>query len=395
MTSSTLPTITDVTLEELEADPYPFYAKWREESPVVRVEAIDQVLITRWADCERIGADATRVDTHSAIANRIFGPHILTMGGDAHTHLRKAVDAPLRPKAVRSYVNELVRPVAREYVETIRGLGRLDATTELLELISVRVVGNIIGIGAHDDLTLQRWFQHMNLGLNNFGRDEAAQQLADTATSEVDAFTKTEMDRLLTEPNETSLSHLLHTATPDGKPRAFEDLIGTIRILILGGMQEPGHGAAAALYGLLTQPEQAQAVTNDPGLLSEAIQEGLRWIPPFQAVQRRLLEDFDFDGVIVPAGTDVQVMIASANRDPAHYSDPDTFNIYREPVPIASFGYGAHYCAGHFLARAIASASLEEIFAQLPNIRLDPERPAKVTGFGVRGVKNLPVVWDV
>ena len=86
-------------------------------------------------------------------------------------------------------------------------------------------------------------------------------------------------------------------------------------------------------------------------------------------------------------------MLASANRDPARFENPDAFLLDRPRKPNASFGYGAHYCSGNSLSREIGRISLEELFRAAPNIRLDPDRAVDVQGWRFRGVTRLPAVW--
>ena len=99
-------------------------------------------------------------------------------------------------------------------------------------------------------------------------------------------------------------------------------------------------------------------------------------------------------GLLFPAGTEVGLMIGSANRDPFRYADPDVFDLDRTTRTHVAFGYGTHFCIGHSIARVLGQVVLEEMFGQLPRLRLDPERAPVVHGWAVRGAKTLPLVWD-
>lgn len=392
--TSTAPTVDDVSLEQLEDDPYPFYARLRREAPVAYLPLLDQWLIARWEDCEAVAAQEDKLGAMSRRSHDYFGPSILTAEGDVHRWLRSGVDAPLRPGAVQGYIEERTRPVATAYIERLRSDGGCDATQDLLELISVRVIGDVLGLEDVDDDTLQRWFHALSAGLTDFDRSDDVAAEAVAARDELDAYMRVAIDRVTATPNDGGLSHMVHTGIVDGVTRTYDDLISTIRVIILGGLQEPGHGAAASLLGLLEDPAQWQAAQADTvPAVSRAVHEGLRWISPFGLVARTAREDIDVADVTIPAGSELVFVVASANRDEARYEDPDRFDFARPRQKHAAFGYGAHFCSGHFIARRLEQIALEEVVRLLPGLRLDPDRAPVIHGFSVRGVVELPVVW--
>jgi len=313
-----------------------------------------------------------------------------------HTWLRGGVDPPLRPRAVQGYIEELARPVARGYVEELRPAGSGDATVDLLERISVRVIGDVLGLKDVDDRTLQRWFHGLNAGMTNVSGDPGVRAQSDAVQAELDAYMAEAVERLTANPDDSGLSHMVHSGLDEGAPpRTFDDLIGTIRVIILGGFQEPGHGAAASLLGVLLDDEQKAMVLTEPDkAIPAAVHEGLRWIAPFGLHERQARVDIELHGETIPAGAEVALSCASANRDERRYEDGERFDITRPRQTHASFGYGAHFCSGHFISRRLEQIILEETFAGLPGLRLDPDREPMVFGFAVRGVKHLPVVWD-
>jgi cytochrome P450 len=189
---------------------------------------------------------------------------------------------------------------------------------------------------------------------------------------------------------------MIHHGMPEGRVRSVDDIVGTVGTMIVGGFQEPAHGAANALLGLLGRPEQAAAVAADPrGLSAAVVHEGLRWIPPFNMTEKLTTADVVLGGTLIPCGTEIALVIGSANRDGRRFADPDTFDLRRERTNNFAFGFGAHFCVGHYVARQIAQVAVEELFLRLPGLRLDPDREPFVHGWMVRAAKTLPVVWDV
>lgn len=387
--------IAATTIEELEADPYPLWRRMRAERPVAFVPALGAWMVTRWDDCHAL-TDRKVLRNSTQQLDDYFGlPNILSMEGSEHKALRKGIDVRFRPQAIARDYEQFARPIARRYVEEVRPQGRCDAATDLLERISVRTIGDMLGLADVDDETLLRWFHALASGMVDFERDDDVAARARAAVAEIDEDMRARLDRLARDPDDSALAHMVHVGTPDGRPRTFDELIPTIRVIILGGFQEPGHGAANSLYGLLADPEQLALALADPAeAIPGAVHEGLRWIAPFGFADRRALEDIEIAGATIPAGADIALVLSSCNRDETRYVDADRFDLRRERIPHASFGFGTHYCSGHAVTRPFEEIALEEVLAGLPGLRLDPERPPVVQGVAVRGAWSLPVVWD-
>jgi cytochrome P450 len=182
---------------------------------------------------------------------------------------------------------------------------------------------------------------------------------------------------------------------PTGAVRDLEEIIGDVGVMIVGGFQEPAHGAANTLHGLFTRPDQAARLAADPAEWSgAAVEEGLRWLAPFGMTEKLTTADVTVGGVLFPAGTEVALVLASANRDETRYAESGAFDLDRPPLGHASFGYGLHFCLGHFVARQLEQVMIEEMFTRLPGLRPDPDRPPTVHGWAVRAAKRLPVLWD-
>jgi cytochrome P450 len=146
------------------------------------------------------------------------------------------------------------------------------------------------------------------------------------------------------------------------------------------------------LYALLAHPEQWAAVVDQPALAARAVEEGLRWDGPLHCTERIALRPQVLDGVAIPDGALVNVVLAAANRDPVRFADPDQFDIEREPVSNLGFGFGPHYCIGAALGRAEAVTTVRTLAARWPNLNLACDtadvrhRPHLI----FRGLTNVP-----
>ena len=385
----------DVALEILEDDPYPTYAWMRRHRPVAYVPETGRVWITTWDLCDKAGRNDALFGPTRDVFHAVYGnPNVMSLTGAEHLAHRTALNARFRPRAVNGY-REQLRATAARYVDAVRDRGAADASTEILERVSLRAVGDVLGFNdVHDDVLI-RWFHGFAAYLVDFGRSSEVAEHGRAIKAEVAAYLRARLDQLAAHPDGSTLSHLLHDGMPEGTVRGLEEIIGDVGVMIVGGFQEPAHGAANSLHGLFTRPDQAARLRADPSAWSAAaVEEGLRWLAPFGMTEKLTTADATVGDVPFPAGTEVAMVLGSANRDETRYADPDVFDLDRPRQSHASFGYGLHFCLGHFVARQLEQVMLEEMFTRLPNLRPDPDREATVQGWAVRAAKRLPVVWD-
>jgi cytochrome P450 len=387
-----------LTSDNLFRDPYPVYARLRREAPVCHFPETGEWFVTRWSDCQTVGAKDTLFgpsDSSGRPEARVMGmPNVLSMSGPEHACLRKGIDENLGAEKVNGYIDGLARPIVSRFIESIRKKSAADLTTELFEPISVRIIGDLVGFVDVGVDTLMRWFHSLNGGLQK-PNDPDAMAACDRAREEIDDVMRPLVERVTARPDHSLISHVVHGGMTDGRVRSFDEIMPTMRVIVLGGLQEPGHGAANAALGLLQDPAQAAALAADPtGLAQRAYDEGLRWIAPIGVTPRLAREDFELAGTVIPQGASVAIVLASANRDETRFENADRFVLDRPRKQHASFGYRPHFCSGHYLSRSIGRIALEEVFRLLPKLRLDPNGEVVSKGWRFRGVMNLPVVWD-
>lgn len=394
--TSALDIVCDLRLAELEVDPYPFYDTMRDTSPIVYVPETGRVWLLTWDLCKRAGVEDAVFGPTKKEHERVYGRgNVMSLTGQKHRTIRNAANAPLRPRQIKGYYETGIRATTQRYLADVRADGAADATLEIFEPMAQRVVGDVLGFNEVDDDTLGRWFHVLAAYLVDYGRDARAAEESRSVKAEIREYVEARLERWSSDPDNTAISHLLHDGMPEGEVRRLEEILPTVSVLIVGGFQEPAHLIASTVYGLLTHPEQARQLQEDPTRWCRpAIAEGLRWLPPFGYTEKLTTEDVTLDGVLIPAGTEIAMVIGSANRDPAHFERPDEFDIDRPDQENLSFGFGSHFCIGHNLARALGEVVLEEIFPALPNLRLDPERPTIVSGWQTRAPKSMPVRWD-
>ncbi len=350
-------------------------------------------LATTWDAAMQVATDPETfaADMPDSPIDRSFGsPTILTCDGERHRELRRSIDPKYRPHEVDGYIAELVDPIVARQLAAIEGRGEAELMADYFEPVSVLSLGAVLGLADVDADTLRRWFAALADGGTNFERDPDKQARSDAACAEIDDRLGPLLDRLEQEPDESTISHMIWSGTEDGRPRARERYLPSLKVMLLGGMQEPGHGAGSVLYALLRHPQQLAELRADlDRLLPAAIDEGMRWISPIGTLGRRTTEEVELGGARLPADVAVAAVISSANRDPDRFAEPDRFDMHRDRGRLATFGFGHHFCSGHAFAKAQERIALRALLERHGELELAAEPP--ITGWEFRAPRELRV----
>jgi cytochrome P450 len=385
-----------VTVEELDRDPYPVYARLRSDAPVCLVPAVGLWFVTRWADVEAAATQpevfCSRVDP-SPLERTMGGESILLLDGEPQKRLRAMLDPSLRPRVVEATTPELIEPLARELLDALEGRGEAELMSEYFEPISVLGLGRVLGLGHLDGDTLRSWFHGLAEGATNFEDDPAKWKVADATATEIDVELAPVFERLHADPDESTIATMLALAEGTLEERVAT-ILPTLKVILLGGMQEPGHAAGSTLVGLL-ESRQLGAVLDDLALVRDAVEEGLRWVSPIGTQTRRALVETELGGITVPAGANLGLLVSSANRDAEVWGPTaDDYNLFRPKRTHAAFGFGTHFCSGHHFSRVQMRIALARLLERVPGLRLDPDRPPLFTGWEFRAPRHLHVLWD-
>ncbi len=387
-----------ITVAELERDPYPVYARLRAEAPVAYVPAVDLWLVTRWADVRAVASDpavfSSRMDD-SPLDVAFGGTSILTTDGAAHKDIRRSLDAKYSPRAVRGYIDDLVGPIVEERLAAMAARGTVDLLAEYFEPISVLSLGQVLGLGHLDAGTLRHWFHGLHQGAINFEKDPGRQQVSDDVAAEIDAALEPVLARISSAEEDSTIAHMLFSGVLDGGRRDIAEIMPTLKVILLGGMQEPGHGAASTTYALLADPAALERVRADlHGMVPVAVEEGLRWMSPIGTQTRQVRREVELGGTTLPVGARVGSVVASANRDETVFPDPDRYSLDRPRTSHAAFGFGLHACVGHAFSRAQIAIALRRLLQTYPGLRLDGSVGIEFQGWEFRAPRALHVRLD-
>ncbi|GAB2778070.1 cytochrome P450 [Amycolatopsis magusensis] len=383
-----------VTLSELEADPYPAYARLRREEPVSWVPEAGQWLVTRWHDVRTVLTDADRFTTDqpaSSLIGLCGGTPLLLREGEAHHDLREAFRHDFDAHRVTDFVDTIARPVARRVADRIGAAGRADLAGDYFEPVSVIGLTTLFGLDSGTDV-LQRWGRVLTEVANDFGRDPAVTTAAAAVMGEDAAVTEA-VSRLRARPDGSVISHLLHHDRPPGRARPDADVMPVLKHLGLSAL-EPGWLAGWTLVALWSAPDQLAAVHADRSLLGAAVYEALRWSGPVGVLGRRTTRAVTLGGREIPAGALIAAAIASANRDEEVFTGPDRFDLHRDVRTHLGFGAGPHHCPAHPLVTALARTALDVLIERMPGVRPAPGRHATPHGWKLRLPGALDAVWE-
>jgi cytochrome P450 len=208
-----------------------------------------------------------------------------------------------------------------------------------------------------------------------------------------DLFARVLAERRL-EPRDDLMS-VLAQAELDGTRLDDEAIYAFLRLLAPAGAETTYRSSSNLLFGLLSHPDQLEALRDERGLMPQAIEEGLRWECPLTGITRTAMRDVQIGDVTVPAGSLVAVNLAAANRDETRYENPDAFDLFRPQKTHMAFAFGPHRCLGMHLARVETTVVVNALLDRLPGLRLDPDAvDVHITGLTFRSPLALPVRFE-
>jgi cytochrome P450 len=386
---------TEISVEQLEADPYPIYKQLREEEPVCFVDSVGLWLVTRWDDVQHVdkSPDLFTGETEPSTLRRTFGPNLLASEGAYHDRIRKIIYPWFRVGAIGDYPDSVITPLANELVDAFADRGSCDLLAEFAEPLSARVLKRALGLSFVEEATLRRWFVELATGAANFEGDPAKQEIADAASDEVNETLAPVIERLEREPDDTLLSSMVHTEV-GGERLTREEIQSNLKVMIVGGLQATTDLIGLSIWAILSHPEQLEEVRADPKLVDPAIEEAARWHSPVGTSTRQTTRDVELGGVKLEQGALVAAVLASANHDERNWTEPERYDIHRREGSHLAFATGPHLCIGARLARYETRAAWRILLDRLPGLRLDPEQPIEISGWEFRSPHHLHVQWS-
>jgi cytochrome P450 len=384
---------------EGHADPYPLYRQLRELAPLHR-SGLDGVwYVSGFEACRHLLGDARIgknqqfiVPRHGVdpervrLAQRRRRTSMITANPPEHTRLRGSAKGAFIPPTMEA-LRPRVAAIVNERLDRLAELGEADVMAELAFPMPVTVVGEMVGVPEED----REWFRPLMrilVSSDSFNRSPEMHTRVEQAGDELDAYFVELIARRRKEPTDDLLSYFVGQA--DDGLLDEDELFATVTLLFFAGFLTTTNLIGNGLAALFDHPAEQARLWAHPELAASAVEEIVRFDSPVQFVHRNVLEDLEFDGHRLAAGDIVLGLLASANRDPARFADPDRFDVGRPDNLHLAFAWGLHFCLGARLARMegqLVFAGLVERFA-----RVEPAGAAvRNPGLAIRGYDSLPV----
>jgi cytochrome P450 len=397
----------DLFTPEFSRDPNPTYARLRAERPVCPVTSprFDSFLITRYDDAKAALTDPRlSKDLYGPQEKyrEIFGPNSAALNKNMlhcdppeHTRLRHLVSQTFTARRVEA-LRPRTREVVDELIDAIAPRGRADLMAEFALPLPVTVICELLGVPVAERAEFfQLTYVIRTRGTAGRGSDEDQAAVQD-AQQALAAYLRELIGRKRAQPADDLLSALVAARDQDSK-LSERELVSTAFLLLFAGHQTTSDFLGNAVVALLTHPDQLALLLERPDLLPGAVEELLRFDGSVPVASPRFaLEDVEYRGVRIPAGSIVTIVLNAADHDPAYFTEPEDLDITRRDNPHIAFGFGVHFCLGVSLARMEGQIALGTLLGRLPDLALavPPEqlrRPPAASPF--RGLLELPVTF--
>ncbi|WP_406231979.1 cytochrome P450 [Nocardia sp. NBC_01009] len=381
---------------DVHSDPYPYYARLREQAPVLRNDADDFWALSRHADVLAALRDSDRFSSANGLrmepafwgpqAERFFS--FVAMDPPKHTRLRGLVTRAFTQRRVQSLEPRL-RSIANTLLQPLLERGSFDLMADFAGPFPTEVISELVGVPAADRDMVRK------LGMEIMYTDEESTDLRPEAMQAIGAlvgyYTELTIERSKTRSDDL-LSGLLDAA--DGEDRLSpEEIVGVLILLVGAGIETTMLTLGNTWHAAALHPEQRRKAFD--GRIDDWIAESMRYDPSSQTQLRTTTEQIELHGVRIPADARMLLIAGSANRDPEVFDNPDTFDLDRDTSRSLAFGSGRHHCLGSNLALLELRVALKEIVAAVADYEVDTERLRRIHSSNNRGFASLPTTVTV
>jgi cytochrome P450 len=395
----------DLWSPEARIDLLPVYARMRREAPVARLlsphQRVPLWVVSRYKDTVELLRDPrfTKDKYRLSDADRLryfrvdeigqLDRHMLNVDPPDHTRLRALVAQAFTPRRVES-LRPRITAIAHRLLEALPPHGSVDLLEAFAFPLPVTVIAELLGVPAEDQDRFREWTT--TLLTPPSGGD--VEPLRKTAL-QLQQYFQSFLARCRAEPRDDLTSALL-AAEEQGDRLTGVELMSMVFLLMIAGHETTVNLISNGVWALLRHPEQLERLRADPPLIDSAVEEMLRYCGPVRHTTSRFaVQDTEFLGQRIPAGEMIMASLLSANHDAEQFSEPERFDITRQPNRHIAFGFGLHFCIGAPLARLEATIAIPLLLERLPGLRfgLDPATLRWRHGLLIHGLERLPVAF--
>ncbi|MFI1740484.1 cytochrome P450 [Streptomyces sioyaensis] len=380
------------------ADPYPLYAELRENG-VARQDDGSYLVgtyheIAALLHDPRISSDRRHRTAPDETAEEQLPPSFIGLDDPEHHRLRglamRSFGPPHTPDRIDGMHEEITR-IVQDLIAGFQGKERIDVVDDFAYPLPVTVICRLLGVPTEDEPRFRLWSDAIVAGFDPTpGEDPMERQRAGTEARKAMGLYLGELaERRRGHPSDDMLSAFVNDAGPGGQLTPLETMTTAV-LLLIAGHETTVNLITNGMLTLLRHPEALERLRSEPALMPLAVEELLRFEPPVQMLpQRTPLADVEVAGITVPRGSPLILMLASGNRDPRRFADPDRFDPAREDNQHLGFGSGVHSCFGAPLARLETQIALHALLRHLDTPRLVEDPPEYRRSPVLRGPRHL------
>ncbi len=362
----------------------------RDAEPISWVPALGGWLVTSHALArEMLGrGDHFTVWAEPNLVRASLGVMMLTSDGDEHARQRGPFDEPFRVRPVRERFADPVAHRVDALLAELAPRGRCELVEEFAAPFAIGLAGDVLGLSLDDVARVQEFYEAF-AGAMTYDGDPAPQRRADDARAQLNAILLDEVRRSRSQPDNSITSAV---ANDPARGLSDDEIVAQLRVILFGAIETVESTIANAVLLLLQHPEQLAELRSEPALAGNAIEEGMRLIPPVAFIERWTATPCTLGGVALGPGEFLGVSTVAANRDPAVFDDPVRFEIRRANARHhLTLSHGQHHCLGFNLGRMQCQAAVTAILERLPGLELvhapEPE------GFAFRRPATVELRW--
>jgi cytochrome P450 len=311
-----------------------------------------------------------------------------------HTRLRKLVNKAFTPRMIANF-EATTRDIVDARMKEAAAKGEFDYVQDICFPVPSMVIATLLGVDPGMWVQFQTWGNFIveagNVKIS--GTMPYPEWEADMRQAIVDyrAYCLGLMAERRDKETDDLISALVHAAD-EGDRLSEMEVLSIVTTLLLAGAETTRKMLSSMLLAFLRHPDQLEMVRQDHSLISNAVEECVRWDGPATFLPRKLVRDYDIGGTTVPKDAICFISFASADRDEKLFPDrPEEFDITRDTLGHVGFGRGAHFCLGAALARQEGQIVLEDIVTRFKDIEWDPDRVVRTKSFYIRGLENFPI----
>ncbi|MBM3693469.1 MAG: cytochrome P450 [Actinomycetota bacterium] len=356
---------------DLRADPQPVYSWLREDAPVYQNPDKGFFALSRFADVLEVLHDWSTFSSAQGITLEGLPPDIqpemITMDPPRHSDLRSIVKRAFTPRAVAA-LEPRVHAIARALVADLDPDG-FDLVADVAGQVPSAVIAEVLGVPVSDRPLFRGWIEVL---IRRKPDEPETITAARAASAELSEYLAAQIAARRPETTDDLIGFAVQVADESGA-MDDEELLGFVRLLLVAGNETTINLIGNAFLELGRHPDERARVVADATLVGPAIEEVLRYSSPVPQLCRVTTADVARHGVTIPAGSQVVMVFAAANRDPREFTDPDRFDVGRRIDRHLAFGHGIHHCLGAALARLQARAAVEAVIDRFPDYVLADE----------------------